>query len=428
MKKYLMILFFLLFLAPSNLFSQTRLVISKHFSPRLKFALPEFRNRGGSSRLAARLTGMLRDDLSLTGFFTPVRQSQFIREAEAADLKKGKVDLDEWARLGAEVLIKGNYLSSSTTCSIECRAFLVNSRRQVYAKKFTVSPGGEARVIHTIADELVEILTGEKGLARTRIAFVSNDRGRKRIYLMDAGGQNWSRINSGRGFALNPDWTPDGKKVLYTSYSSGFPWVLIDTLSTKKRKVISARPGLNAFPAVSPDGRWVALTLSRDGNNEIYKMTLDGKNLQRLTYGKANDCSPAWSPDSRRLVFTSDRSGAPQLYLMNADGRGVSRLRVPGYYNTSPAWSPDGERIAYASRRNGRFRIYLIDLPTQQVKQLTSGPGSDEDPSWAPDGRHLVYASRRGGTTNLYAVDIFNPIPVQLTRGRDCFSPAWSPE
>ena len=428
MKKYCFILFFsLLFQAPP-LFSQTRLVISKHYSPRLKFALPEFRARGESSRLGPRLTGMLRNDLSMTGFFTPLNRGQFIRETEAADRKSGRINLDEWARLGAEVLIKGNCISSPGAVVIECRAFLVNSRKQVYGKKFTVSPGREAKAIHTIADELVGVLTGEKGLAHTRIAFVSGDRGGKKVYLMDAGGENWRKINSGRGIALNPDWTPDGKKILYTSYSSGYPWVFIDTLFSRKRKVLSARPGLNAFPAVSPDGRWVALTLSRDGNNEIYKMSLDGKNLQRLTYGKANDCSPSWSPDSRRLVFTSDRSGSPQLYLMNVASRGVSRLRVPGYYNTSPAWSPGGDRIPYTSRRSGRFHLYLINLADRRVSRLTSGPANDEDPSWAPDGRHLVYSSSRRGRSNLYALDIFNPIPVQLTHGRDCFSPAWGPE
>ena len=273
MKKFILILLFPLLLHPPTTFSQTRLVISKQYAPRFKFALPVFRDRGGPSRLGPRLTGILRDDLSLTGFFTPLNRPQFIREAEAADLKNGRIDLDEWARLGAEVLIKGSYLSSPSTVEIECQAFLVNSRRRVYGKKFTVRPGKESRVIRAVADELVKILTGEKGLARTRIAFVSGDRGGKKIYLMDASGQNWRRINSGSGIALNPDWTPDGKRLLYTGYSSGYPWVLIDTLSTGQRKVISAHPGLNAFPAVSPDGRWIALTLSRDGNNEI-KTTL----------------------------------------------------------------------------------------------------------------------------------------------------------
>jgi len=96
-------------------------------------------------------------------------------------------------------------------------------------------------------------------------------------------------------------------------------------------------------------------------------------------------------------------------------------------YNTSPDWSPRGDLIAYTSRIKGSFEICTIDIRTGEVIRLTNNWNNDEDPSWAPDGRHLIYSSRQGGRTNLFVLDIANPRPIQITTGKDCFSPAWGP-
>ena len=417
----------IIFQNPAILSGQTRIEISGRYAPQMNFALPLFENRGAEGeRLAPELTNVLLGDLFLSGFFIPLENKKFIAEAEAADLRTGKINLAEWASLGAEILVKGSYFVSGGRISIECRAIIVSEGNQFYGKKYSGDLNRRREIIHTIADEIVFALTGEKGLARTKIAFVSARGGEKKVHIMDASGGDWRRINSGPGFALNPDWSPDGKALVYTSYSSGLPWVFWDNLSGKRRRVISSRPGLNAFPAVSPDGRWVALTLSRDGNNEIYKMRPDGTDLRRLTRSRGNDCSPAWSPDGQRIAFTSDRRGSPQIYVMDAEGKNLLRL-TRGSYNSSPAWSPRSNLIAYSSLIGGNFEICVIDPTSGEVTRLTRNRFDDEDPSWAPDGRHLVYTSRQGGRSNLFVLDILIREPLQITTASECFSPAWGP-
>jgi TolB protein len=412
----------------SAVFAQTRIRIRKDAAPRINVAVCLLENRGaGGDNLAREMTNVLADDLLISGFFTPLPNNAFVQEAIENDRRTGTTNLKEWAALGAEVVVKGNYALSGDRITVDCGAISVGKAQQVYSRKFANVQNKWPDTIHTIADEIVEALTGEKGLARTEIAFVSSDRGEKKIYLMDASGHNWRQINSGRGMALSPDWSPDGAKLVYTSYASGYPWAILDDLSSGERAVLSSQPGLNAFPAVSPNGKWVALTLSKDGNNEIYKITIDGKKPARLTYGSANDCSPAWSPDGNEIAFTSDRRGTPQIYIMDADGDNVRRLTTRGAYNASPAWSPRGNLIAYTSQIEGNFEICAIDVSTGETTQLTRNWGSDEEPAWAPDGRHLVYSSRQGGTTNLYTIDIQNPEPVRITSGKDCFGPAWGP-
>jgi len=420
----------LFLLIPLSARAQTRIKVSGVYAPQMKLAVASFEDRGTAERgMSNGMTSLLQDDLLISGFFNPVTNRKFIADAEAVDRRTGKINLKEWTAIGAEVIVKGNYLFSGDDVTIECRAIRVSEGRHVYMKKYRDKKTRWRKIIHTMADELLFALTGEKGLARTEIALTSTRNGKKKIYTMEAGGHNWRRINSGRGLALYPDWTPDGRGLLYTSYSYGLPWVFLDNLATGKRQVLSAQPGLNAFPAVSPDGRWVALTLSKSGNNEIYKMRMDGTDLTRLTRTRTqvNDCSPTWSPDGRRIAFTSDRRGTPQIYVMDADGRNVRRITVEGNYNTSPDWSPRGDLIAYASRIKGNFEISVINIRTGEVTRLTKNWVNDEDPSWAPDGRHLVYSSRQGKRTNLFILDIVNPRPIQITTGKDCFSPAWGP-
>lgn len=417
----------LTFSTPS--FSQTRIRISKESARRINVAVCLFENRGaGADGLDREMTNQLADDLLISGFFTPLPNNSFLQEAIDNDRRNGTTDLKEWASLGAEVVIKGGYSVSGDRITVDCGALSIGQAKQVYSRKYTKAKKQWPDLVHLIADEIVEALTGEKGLARTEIAFVSSDRGEKKICVMDASGHNWRQIKSGKGMALYPDWSPDGAGIAYTSYASGYPWAVYDNLETGERTVLSSQPGLNAFPAISPDGKWVALTLSKDGNNEIYKMTVGGKKPVRLTFGSANDCSPSWSPDGAQIAFTSDRRGSPQIYIMDADGNNVRRLTTRGNYNASPAWSPKGNLIAYTSQVEGNFEICAVDTGTGQVYQLTRGYGSDEEPAWAPDGRHLAYSSRQGGTTNLYTLDILNPAdPVRLTSGKDCFSPSWGP-
>ncbi len=407
---------------------QVRIRVTGEYAPQLTVAVPDFQSRQpDGEELGARMADLVLDNLLLTGFFIPVENRQFVDEAEAVDRRTGKFNLAGWRAIGADVVIKGTFSRSDETITVECQAVSVSRGRQVYSRGYR-EPGNRWRnVILTISDEIVAALTGERGLSRTEIAFTSDHNGERKVFRMEAAGNNWRKIDSGPGLAVHPEWHPDGRSLAYTGYAYGFPWLFLDNLAAGRRRVLSAQPGLNAFPAISPDGRWVAFSLSRDGNPEIYKSRLDGSRLTRLTNHRATDCSPAWSPDGRRIAFTSDRGGSPQIWVMDADGGNVRRLTRQGTYNTSPDWSPRGDLVAYTSRLEGNFEICTVNVDTGEVTRLTRNNYQDKDPSWAPNGRHLVYSSRRGGRTSLFVIDSENPRPVQITSGRDCYSPAWGP-
>jgi TolB protein len=79
---------------------------------------------------------------------------------------------------------------------------------------------------------------------------------------------------------------------------------------------LTSGPGMDMRPAWSPDGKRLAFTSNRDGNYEIYLVNADGSGLRRLTHNPERDDYPAWHPDGRHLAVVSERAGRFDLYLV----------------------------------------------------------------------------------------------------------------
>ncbi len=283
-------------------------------------------------------------------------------------------------------------------------------------------PANQLRpVAHRISDLIYEKLTGEKGLAGTRIAFVAGGGGAWYLAVADVDGQNPQVILRSGQPIMSPAWAPDGSRLAYVSFEGRRPQIIVQDVYTGARRVASAAPGINGAPSWSPDGQRLAFTLSKDGNPEIYALGLGSQSPVRLTSNGAIDTEPVWLPDGS-IVFTSDRGGSPQLYRIGSGGGAAQRLTFEGDYNARPAVSPDGRYIAMMHRRGGRFHIAVLDLQTRQFRVLTPG-GTDESPSFAPNGKMIIYSN--GQRLKAVSLDGANQQDVVL-RGvaRD---PAWAP-
>tara|TARA_B100000686_G_scaffold62935_1_gene67541 strand:- start:827 stop:1174 length:348 start_codon:yes stop_codon:yes gene_type:complete len=83
----------------------------------------------------------------------------------------------------------------------------------------------------------------------------------------------------------------------------------------------------NWDPTWSPDGKKIAFTSTRDGNWEIYIMNPDGSDQVNLTMSNStNEGNPAWSPDSKKILFSSFRNDNWDIFIMNADGSSQSNV------------------------------------------------------------------------------------------------------
>jgi TolB protein len=351
-------------------------------------------------------------DLELSGWFEPVRPGLVPPRG-----------LGDWQRKGAEVVVEIEPYEHHFRGIVRD----VGTSSVLFEKIYSEQEGSLRQRLHAFCDELVVALTGERGLALTRILCERDSGKGKRVVLMDIDGHNLRELTGEDELELAPRWSEDGRRVVYTSYASGYPDVYVHDLQVGSRRRVAHYEGLNALGHLSPDGRLLVLTLSHTGNPEIYVKDLATNKLQRLTRHRATDTSPSFSPDGTRIVFVSDRTGSPQIYVMKLDGSPPERVTLRGNYNTAPDWSPDGTRIAYCSLRPDGFQIQVLDLAERVVTTVTDGGGC-EDPSWSPDGRSILYSRKAGGRTDLYITNLSERRALRVSRGAGQYTaPDWSP-
>jgi len=347
------------------------------------------------------------------------------------------VPFDRWRELGADGVIIGTVQKTPSGVRVEMRLYNVRARQSAYGREYTGSAANPRIYAHTMADELHLSQRQVRGVARTKLTFIS-DRNReavmatvekrdvKEVFVADYDGANQRRITINRTMNLYPSWSPDGRAIVYTSYRSGVPDVLISNIYAGTMESPTKGVGQNWLPVFSPDGSRLAFTTSRDGNSEIYVMNRDGSNLNRLTNSPAIDTTPTWSPTGTQIAFTSDRRGQPQIFVINPDGTGLRQISFESYADR-PTWSPAPyNEIAFAARTGPGYDIKILGIASGETRQITFGEGSNESPAWSPNGRHLAFMSTRAGRSQIFTVDRDGRNVRQVTKDGNNQTPNWS--
>ncbi|NIQ97225.1 MAG: Tol-Pal system beta propeller repeat protein TolB, partial [Desulfuromonadales bacterium] len=243
--------------------------------------------------IAAEINEVLEGDLGFSGLFDLVDPEAFLSDADKIGLLSIDVNFSQWRLLGAEALVKGAYSVRGDQLVIEARLFDVNRSRLSNGRRYVGRLKDLRRIAHAFADQILKALTGFEGPFNSRISYVSNRTGNKEIYIMDSDGYNDTRITDHQSIALNPDFSPDGRELIFTSYQRGNPDLFRKVLASGTENLLSNRNGLNVTARHRPGGDEMALTLSRDGNTEIYLLDRNGKIEDRLTRSWGIDINPS---------------------------------------------------------------------------------------------------------------------------------------
>jgi WD40 repeat protein len=248
------------------------------------------------------------------------------------------------------------------------------------------------------------------------------------IFLINPDASGSARLTAVDGDDFDPDWSPDGEKIVFTSTRDNDSEIYVMDADGTNQTRLTASPLTDEDPAWSPDGSRIAFSSVRDGNREIYVMNADGTGVTRLTNDPGTDLEPAWIPDGTRIIFVSDRAGGSparyQIYSMAPDGSALLRLTNSNGNDMSPAYSPEGERIAFASDRDGQFEIYVMDQAGGAVTRFTiSDPASFQgSPAWSPDGGNIAF--ERNG--HLWTMDDSARNLQEILTGKDIsLEPTW---
>lgn len=382
----------------------------------------------GSGAKPFALTDVISADLGRTGRFAPIPPDRMLQKPTSG----AEIDFSDWRIIDARYIVVGNMLPSGNDYTVEFQVFDVLRGEFVVGYRMAAPSDQMRRTAHEISDLIYEKLTGVRGIATTRIAYVNVVGDRKkptyRLIVADADGENAQTMMESSEPIMSPAWSPDGRKLAYVSFENGNSQVFVQDLRSGSRRRVSARKGVNSAPVWSPDGKRLALTLSKgDGNLDIYTLELSNQVLRRLTEWPSIETEPQWSGDGKDVYFTSDRSGQPQVYRISAEGGRAQRITFEGPYNARPRLSPDGKRLAVVHNDRGNYRIAVVDVERAYTQVLSDGT-QDESPSFAPNGEVIIYASRSGGRGVLSTVSADGRFEQRIaaTEG-EVREPAWSP-
>lgn len=369
---------------------------------------------------ARALRDVLRADLLFSRSFVVADQPP---PADAPDA------LEAWRAKGASFLIRAVAGRSADMLAFQVTLLDLGTGQALLSRYYRQKAESARVLAHTAADDIVRQLTGRRGVARSRIAFVNDQTGAKEIYVADYDGAEVKKVTANRTLNLLPRWRPDGRALAFTSYKDNNPDLYLYDFEKGRLTTLSDRQGLNVAGGFSPDGTALAATLSRGKEPNIFLLAMKDLSAKQLTHHFGVDSSATFSPDGQQVAFVSDRAGNPQVHVMEL-GTGRTKRLTSLNWCDSPSWSPTGEWVAFAGRANRKdnMDIFLVDVTGTRVVQLTHGEGQNEAPSWAPDGRFLAFSStRKGGKPQVYVMDADGSAPrlwADLPGGS--YSPHWS--
>lgn len=376
----------------------------------------------GDAAMAREATDLLRKDMAVSGLFNVLDPKSFPADLESEGMKFSSA---LWTQVGAQGVAKMRLARAAGGVSLDGALYQVGrGDTAVLTKRRT---GSDVRtVVHQWANDILQQLTGMRGVFGSRIAFAQAGRAGE-ISTIGMAGDGAATVTSMRSECMLPAFSPTGREIAFTSFLRGGADLWVVAAGGGRARRISARPGLNTGAAWLPDGSSLVATLSYEGNAELYRLSAsDGKVLARLTRTASIDTSASVSADGRQIAFVSDRQGGPQIFVMPVSGGAAKRVTFKGGYNQTPRWNPKAETpyLAFTGRdERGVFDVFYLDMKSGNVERITQAQGSNYDPAWSPDGRLLVYASSRGG---LFVMNVQTRREYQIYRG-GAKAPSWGP-
>jgi Tol biopolymer transport system component len=233
------------------------------------------------------------------------------------------------------------------------------------------------------------------------------------IWAIRPDGSDSRRLTSNEFFDDDPDWSPDGSRIVLVSAQDSTPgaptrrpevFLMNADGSEMRRLLVTAGPARH--PRWSPDGTRIAFATYDPvaAGYQVYVMNSDGSNVRLLTSAPIENFSPEWSPDGRSLLFLSNRSPRNwwTMYVIGADGSGERLFAGNAACATNvqeARWSPDGSRIAYScdDRFGGIFTIRADGTQPSPVSTSAGDLEADFGPVWSPDGRQLAFTRSKSG-------------------------------
>ena len=189
---------------------------------------------------------------------------------------------------------------------------------------------------------------------------------------------------------------------------------------------LTSTPAVESNPHFSPDGKRIAFTSNRSGTSAVYVLPVQGGTPKRLTWYPAAATTRGWSPDGKQILYTSSRETAPTGYgrLWTVSPEGGPSQRVPAPLGNSGSFSPSGRRLIVDpnARWDSEWRHYrggqntalvILNLDNLQEVRLPNERTTDVQPVWL--GEMIYFLSDRDWSMNIWSYEPGSGELKQLT-------------
>jgi TolB protein len=232
------------------------------------------------------------------------------------------------------------------------------------------------------------------------------------------------QLTDGPGYDYQPDWSPDGKSIVYVKYQKDAMELWLLDLPSGKSRQLTAGGAVNVEPRFSPDSkRIVFVSTSYNKRFHVFRADLrDGRleNVVRLTgetkstlpryYYSAFDTeiNPVWTREGGEILFVSNRGhihGTGGFWRMRAEPG--AEAREIHYEETNwkarPDFSPDGSRMVYSSYLGRQWhQLWVMPANGGDAFPISYGDWDETGVRWSPDGGKIAFVSNETGNTSLW--------------------------
>ncbi|HEY2458353.1 MAG TPA: CehA/McbA family metallohydrolase, partial [Candidatus Acidoferrum sp.] len=229
------------------------------------------------------------------------------------------------------------------------------------------------------------------------------------------------QLTDGPGYDYQPDWSPDGKSVVYVSYQKDAMELWLLDLATGKSRQLSTGGAVNVEPRWSPDGKklvWVSTQYNKrfhifmagvknSALENVVRLTGENKSSLPRYYYSAYDMeiNPVWTRDAKEILFVSNRGhvhGTGGFWRMKAEP-GVEAREIH-YEETNwkarPDFSPDGSRMVYSSYLGRQWHnLWLMPASGGDAFPISYGDWDETNARWSPDSSKIAFISNKEGST-----------------------------
>jgi serine/threonine protein kinase len=253
-------------------------------------------------------------------------------------------------------------------------------------------------------------------------------------------GVDLNQLTFDAGDKQEPDWSPDGTKLIYSAPGAGAAntqiWLLDTSVPGSAPVQLTDLEGNNTDPSWSPDGKQIVFT-NFGRYQDVYALYIigaDGSNRQRISLD-FQEYSAIWSPDMQWLLYVIFARDHRYLFWRNQAGD----YATPEPYDPTsffgrlgevadPAFSPSGDYLAYTKVNGGSSQICSVKFNSRgaDITVLTQDYLTESQPAWSPDGQWIVFTSDRDGNPEIYIMTSVGLLQTNLTQNaaRD-MQPDW---